>query len=330
MVKISKVEVKKYSQKLKSVMNEMSKAVIGNEDVMKAVLRAMLCGGHVLIEGPTGVGKTLLVKTLHKVVKGSIFQRIQFTVDMLPSDITGGEIYVKRKGIFEVQKGPVFTNLLLADEINRAPPKVQSALLQAMEEKEVTIGKKTFKLPSPFLVFATQNPLEQHGVFSLPEAQVDRFLFNIKVGYLEREKEKLLMENNIEIKTLDDFGIKEVIDLKDILRMQQLTKKIELPDEVKEYSIDIVNATRYPEKYKYEGYQYIRWGGSPRAVIWLNFSARANAFLEGRTITEIKDVREVAKDVLRHRIILTYEGTTLNVDKDEIIESILKEIPTVG
>ncbi|MDI6806410.1 MAG: MoxR family ATPase, partial [Candidatus Aenigmarchaeota archaeon] len=222
---------------------------------------------------------------------------------------------------------PIFTNLLLADEINRAPPKVQSALLQAMEEREVTIGKKTFKLPLPFLVFATINPQEEQGVFPLPEAQIDRFLFNLKMWYLEVEEEEMLMEHNVEIKNLEEFGLRTVIDLNDILTMQQMVKEIELPEDVKEYTVDIVNATRYPGKYKYELHEYVRWGGSPRAVIWLNFAGRANAFLEGRTKVNIHDIKETITGVLRHRLILTYEGKILNIDKDEIIRSILKEIP---
>jgi MoxR-like ATPase len=328
--KSSSSEIKKWHKKLREMKNEISKVIIGNENVINCVLRAILCNGHVLIEGPTGVGKTVLAKTLQEIIDGAIFKRITFTVDMLPSDITGSEVYDRATQRFEVRWGPVFTNILLADEINRAPPKVQSALLQAMQEREVTIGKQTYRLPSPFFVFATQNPQEEQGIFPLPEAQVDRFLFNVRMEYLPEEEEEKLMENNLEIKSFKDFNLKKVVTLSDILKMQEVTKKIKLPEEVKEYTIEIVNATRYPEKYGYKMREYIKWGGSPRATIALNYAAQANALLDGRDEVEIKDVREVAIDVLQHRIILTYEGRTLGIDKREIIKSILHEIPTLG
>jgi MoxR-like ATPase len=280
------------------------------------------------LESVPGLAKTLLVRFLTQTVSESTFQRIQFTPDLLPSDITGTSVYEEAKG-FYIIKGPIFANFVLADEINRAPPKVQSAMLQAMQEREVTISRDTFKLPVPFMVLATQNPLEQQGVYPLSIAQSDRFLFKIFVDYPSEDEEMQVIDNNIDVKKLADFGLKEVISPKEIMELQGIAKKVHLSAEVKAYAIDLVEATRNPKKYNLRAHKYLKWGASPRASIFLALGARATALMAGRVYTTPEDVRAVAHPVLRHRIILNYEGRAREIKTDDIIDEIIQKVPVL-
>ena len=319
------VEIK---NKIAEIKKEVHKAVIGQENTIDSVLKCLICNSHALLEGVPGVAKTLLIRCLSETIKGANFSRIQFTPDLLPSDITGVQIYEESKG-FYIRKGPIFVNFVLADEINRAPPKVQSAMLQAMQERQVTIGKQTFDLPKPFFVLATQNPLETMGVYPLPEAQVDRFLFKINVVYPNREEEKIIILNNIDIKKMSDFKINKIISLKDILRYHQLLHNVYNSEEIKRYIYSLVDATRHPSNYGIETGKYIRWGGSPRATIFLALAAKANALINGRDYVLPEDVQSVAKNVLRHRIILNYEGKAKGIKIDEIVDEILEKVEVI-
>ncbi|HDD71682.1 MAG TPA: MoxR family ATPase [Candidatus Aenigmarchaeota archaeon] len=296
--------------------------------MIDSVIKCLICNGHVLLEGVPGVAKTLLIRSLAQTIKGAKFSRIQFTPDLLPGDITGVTIYEKGKG-FYAMKGPIFANFVLADEINRAPPKVQSAMLQAMQERQVTIGKETFDLPKPFFVLATQNPLEQKGVYPLAVAQVDRFLFKLNVGYPSMEEELQIIEQNTVVKELEEFGIEKVFSLSEITQIQEMVKKIFVSDRVKDYITGLVDATRYPSKYKIEKGKYIQWGASPRASIYLALAARATALMKGRDYVIPEDVREVSHDVLRHRIILTYEGKAREIRTEEVIDEIVEKVPVL-
>ncbi|RLJ07170.1 MAG: ATPase, partial [Candidatus Aenigmatarchaeota archaeon] len=300
-------KVSEYSKKIKLVKNEIHKGIIGQEQVIDSVLKCLICNDHVLIEGVPGVAKTFLVMLLSRTIKGSVFQRIQFTPDLLPTDITGVTVYEEKRGFYTV-KGPIFANMVVGDEINRTPPKVQSAMLQAMQEREVTIGRQTFPLPKPFFVMATQNPLETKGVYPLPEAQVDRFLFKINMPYPKKEDEIIIIDQNVEVKRMEDFDIKKIITLQEVLEVQSLVKKIYISDELKKYIVHLVDASRHPEKYKIREGKYIQWGASPRATIYLTLAAKATALMDNRIYVTPKDIRNVAKEVLRHRIILNYEG----------------------
>ncbi|MCD6367787.1 MAG: AAA family ATPase [Candidatus Aenigmarchaeota archaeon] len=288
-----------------------------------------MCRGHVLLEGVPGLAKTLLVRLLTSSISGVTFKRIQFTPDLLPSDIIGTTIYIEKTGKFQVQKGPIFANFVLADEINRTTPKVQSAMLQAMQEREVTIGKETFQLPKPFMVLATQNPLEQAGTYPLSVAQVDRFLFKIFVDYPTEEEELKIIDINAEVKTIHEFGTKEVLSLKDLSKIQELVKKIKISTGVKEYILNIVEATRDPKKYGLEYEKYIEYGGSPRATIFLSLAGKANALMNGRDYVIPDDIREVAPNVLRHRIILNYEGKARDISTDDVIKDIIERVPVI-
>jgi len=319
-------DLKKYSEMILQVKREIQKCVYGQEDVISSIIKALICNGHCLLEGVPGVAKTLSIMALSRTIKDIKYQRIQFTPDLLPSDITGTVMYIKGKG-FQVSKGPIFGNIIAADEINRAPSKVQSAMLQAMQEREVTIGKETFQLPKPFMVLATQNPLETKGVYPLPEAQVDRFLFKLKVGYPERENEMKIIDENAEIKRLDDYGIKKVMTKKDIIEIQKLVKTLKSSTGIKKYIVRLVNATRHPDRYNIKLGKYIKWGASPRATIYLNLSGKATALMNGRDYVIPDDIREVAPNVLRHRIILNYEGKAEGIGTDEIIEEIIDKVP---
>ena len=316
---------KKYSKKLKSMVREVDKYVIGQSRITETIIKCMICDGHCLLEGVPGVAKTMLALILSKTIEGAVFKRIQFTPDLLPSDITGSVIYLKHKG-FQVEFGPVFTNILVADEINRTPPKVQSAMLEAMQERQVTIGKQTYPLPKPFFVIATQNPVETRGVYPLPEAQVDRFLFKIIVTYPSKEHEKIVIDHNLEVKRLEEFDIPKLITLNEITELQKLVKDVHSSREIKEYIVHIVNATRHLSELGLEEERYIKWGASPRASIFLNLAAKANALFEGRNFVMPEDVRKVAYDVLRHRIILNYEGVALGIRVEDIITKILKSV----
>ncbi|MBW2971583.1 MoxR family ATPase [Candidatus Woesearchaeota archaeon] len=324
---VAKLEanIKEYHGKIKEAKAEIGKLVIGQEKVIDSVFRAIFANGHILFEGVPGIAKTLMVRTVSQTM-GCSFARIQFTPDLLPSDITGLTSYQKEKG-FYIIKGPVFANFILADEINRAPPKVQSALLECMQEKQVTIGHETLHLPVPFFVMATQNPLEQVGTYPLPEAQVDRFLFKLMVGYPTKEDEVEILNKNMTIHKFEHFDIKPVFSPDIIVAMQDATKKAYLSPKIEKYLVTIIDCTRYPDKYKLKQAHYVEWGASPRGSIGLFISSKANAILHGRTYVIPEDVKEVAYDVLRHRLLLTYEAQAENVTTEQIIKEILQKIP---
>ncbi len=318
-------EISFYNEKIEMFKREVRKVFIGQDHVLEAAILSMLSRGHILLEGAPGLAKTLLVMTIARTVRNAKFQRIQFTPDLLPADITGITAYDPNKG-FYVVKGPVFANFILADEINRAPPKVQSAMLSVMQERQVVIGKEIFNLEEPFFVMATQNPIEQQGTYPLPEAQVDRFLFKIFVDYPSKEEELIILDRNTTIHKFESFEIMPVLEKEDFPKMQDITKRIHASDEIKKYIVDIVDATRNPEKYGIEYGKYIAWGGSPRANIALYISAKAKAFVENRPYVLPEDVRGVAHNVLRHRIILNYEGKAIELKTDTIIDEILEKV----
>ncbi|NQU78359.1 MoxR family ATPase [Candidatus Woesearchaeota archaeon] len=317
--------IKSYHENIIKAKEEIGKIVIGQDAVVESVFKAIFSNGHILFEGVPGLAKTLLVRTVSQSM-GSSFARIQFTPDLLPSDITGLTSYQKEKG-FYIIKGPVFAHFILADEINRAPPKVQSALLEAMQEKQVTIGHETLKLPFPFFVMATQNPLEQVGTYPLPEAQIDRFLFKINVTYPSIENEMEVLNKNMTIHKFEHFDVKPVFTPETITQIQEDVKKVYLAPKIERYLVTIVDSTRHPEKYKLKQGKYIEFGASPRASIGLFISAKANALLNGRTFVIPEDVKNVAYDVLRHRLLLTYEGQAENITTEQIIKEILHKIP---
>jgi MoxR-like ATPase len=316
--KLSQLEVQKISETTTKMQKEVSKAFFGHEDVVESLMRAILCNGHALLEGVPGIAKTLVIKSLGT-VSGCTTSRVQFTVDLLPTDITGLTTYDPNKG-FEIVKGPIFSNFIVADEINRSPPKTQSALIEAMQEKQVTIGKETMQLPSPFFVMATQNPLEQEGVYTLPEAQVDRFLYKLIFGYPKPKNEYKIMEENTTFRKFEEIKLTPIASPKRIIEMQRLTHKIYLDDRIKDYILQIVNKTR---KKDFAHGEYIEIGGSPRASIYLYISAKAQALLSGRNYVIPKDVDKVAHDVLRHRIILSYRAQAEGLDSEKIIDEIL-------
>ncbi len=317
--------VEGYMRKLEEVKREISKIVVGQKDVVNGLLVGLLCNGHVLIEGVPGIAKTLLIRTLSRVT-GCKFKRIQFTVDLLPTDITGITAYHKDKG-FYVVKGPIFANFILADEINRAPPKVQSALLEAMGERQVTIGKETFKLEDPFFVMATQNPIETAGTYPLPEAQVDRFLLKLFMGYPDVHEEQRILSQNINLYKFEDFGIKSVIYPNEIVKMQEDVKKIYMSKKIEQYCVNITDATRNPKKYNIKTGKYVEWGGSPRMSICLFIASKANALLHGKNFVIPDFVKEIAHSVMRHRIILNYEGMAEGIKTDDIIKEVLAKVP---
>lgn len=321
---ISDIEIKECADSLKKLKDEIAKVIIGQEGVIDGLIRGLICDGHVLLEGVPGIAKTITIRALAQ-ASGCSVKRIQFTVDLLPTDIIGITSYTPGKG-FEIIKGPIFTNFLIGDEINRSPPKTQSALIEAMQEKQVTIGKETFPLPSPFFVMATKNPLENIGVYNLPEAQVDRFLFNIIMGYPKEEDEIRIMEENVTLKKFEDFDIKPVISIKDILKMQDYVHKIYLGDNIKKYILEIVKKTRNKNFPKSDCLQY---GVSPRATISLFIASKARALMEGRNYVIPEDVKTVAYDVLRHRMILSYKATIQKLKSEDLIDYILKDVNVV-
>ena len=318
-------DIKEYSTKIKRTEEEIAKGIIGQRNVIHHILLAILADGNVLLEGVPGLGKTQLVKTLAKVMDLN-FSRIQFTPDLMPTDITGTNLIIKEgdRNRFQFEKGPVFANLVLADEINRAPAKVQSALLEAMQERQVTIGKETFKLPEPFLVLATQNPIEQEGTYPLPEAQVDRFMLKVVIDYPKLEEEKLIIRQNI---NGDKLSVKPILKADEIIEARKVVRQVYLDEKIEKYIVDIVFATRYPEKYDLKELKdMIGFGGSPRASINLALAARSYAFIKRRGYVIPEDVRAVAHDVLRHRIGLTYEAEASNMTSDEIVSKILNKV----
>lgn len=319
--RVSKDKVEDISKNILKMKGEISKAFIGQNKVLDSLLRALLCDGHVLLEGVPGIAKTLAIKALAQ-VSGCTSKRIQFTVDLLPTDIVGLTSYTPGKG-FEVVKGPIFANFVIADEINRSPPKTQSALIEAMQEKQVTIGKQTHELPRPFFVMANQNPIENEGVYSLPEAQLDRFLFKIIIGYPEKEDEMKIMEENVTFKKFEDLALKPIISPGKIIEMQKIVHKIYLDHKIKNYILDIVKKTRTRD---FQFGEYIELGCSPRAAIALFIAAKAEALLNGRNYVVPNDVKEVAHDALRHRIILSYRAKADNIDSNKIIDEVLKAV----
>ena len=306
-----------------TITQGMNQTIVGQKHLIDSLLIALLANGHVLLEGVPGLAKTLAIKTLAQLIDAK-FSRIQFTPDLLPADVTGTMIYSQKDEKFMVEQGPVFANFVLADEINRAPAKVQSALLEAMQEREVTIGKQTFQLPSPFLVLATQNPIEQEGTYPLPEAQVDRFMLKVVIDYPKLDEEKKIIRQNI---GGERQAVKAILTTKDIIDARDVVRQVYLDEKIEQYITDIVFATRYPEKYNLKEIKdYIEFGGSPRASINLALAARAYAFIKRRGYVIPEDVRAVAHDVLRHRIGLTYEAEANNVTAEEIISKILNKV----
>lgn len=301
----------------------MNQIIVGQKHLIESLLIGLLSDGHVLLEGVPGLAKTLAIKTLASLIDAD-YSRVQFTPDLLPADVIGTLVYSQKDETFKVQRGPVFANFVLADEINRAPAKVQSALLEAMQERQVTIGKETFTLPAPFLVLATQNPIEQEGTYPLPEAQVDRFMLKVCIDYPKPEEEKQIIRQNIQG---EGTTIRPLLTTNDILEARRVVKQVYLDEKIERYIVDIVFATRYPENYGLKELQeMISFGGSPRASINLALAARAYAFIKHRGYVIPEDVRAVAHDVLRHRIGLSYEAEANNLTSDEIISKILNNI----
>ena len=301
----------------------MDQVIVGQKHLVESLLIGLLADGHILLEGLPGLAKTLAIKTLSELIDAD-FSRIQFTPDLLPADVVGTMVYSQKSEEFKVKRGPVFANFVLADEINRAPAKVQSALLEAMQERQVTIGKETFKMPQPFLVLATQNPIEQEGTYPLPEAQVDRFMLKVVIGYPELQEEKRIIRQNI---TGEKIEVRPILKPEEIIEARKVVRQVYLDEKIEQYIADIVFATRYPDKYDMKDLkEMISFGASPRASINLALAARAYAFIKRRGYVVPEDVRAVAHDVLRHRIGLSYEAEASNISADEIVSQILNRV----
>ena len=304
---------------------EMGRVIVGQKYLVDRLIIGLLANGHVLLEGVPGLAKTLAVKTLARCMKAE-FRRIQFTPDLLPADVVGTLIYSPSDGEFTTKKGPIFTNLLLADEINRAPAKVQSALLEGMQERQVTIGDVTYPLPEPFLVLATENPIDQEGTYPLPEAQTDRFMLKLKIDYPGREDELLILESNAS--TVVSHEVSPVIDLDSVFKAREFVDQVYMDDKLKGYVVDVVLATRDPVRYgAAELEAFVRFGASPRATISLALAAKALAFMEGRSFVTPQDVKNIGPDVLRHRVIVSYEAEAENVSSDEVVQRIFETVP---
>ncbi|BDC35203.1 magnesium chelatase subunit I [Candidatus Dependentiae bacterium Noda2021] len=315
--------IKNESSRFQGLTQEISKVIIGHHEVINFMMIAILCNGHILLEGVPGVAKTTMIKALTKAL-GLKFNRIQFTPDLLPSDVIGTLIYNPKTQDFETKKGPIFANLILADEINRAPAKVQAALLEAMQEKQVTIGSHTYKLDEPFLVFATQNPIEQEGTYRLPEAQVDRFMFKLLVDYPNKHEERELLK-----RSLDTSSLRQILNKEEIISAQKLVDAVYIDDKVIDYMVNIVFATRSPEQYGLSNLKaYIQSGVSPRATLTLHHASKAYAFLKKRHFVTPDDVKAVALAALRHRLVLTYEAEADGLNTDTVINKILQTIPS--
>lgn len=314
--------VEKESLILRQIMAEIEKVVVGQRNLMNRMLIGLLCDGHLLLEGLPGLAKTTAVKALAATIR-TTFQRIQFTPDLLPADILGTQVYRPDNATFEIKKGPIFNNIILADEINRAPAKVQSALLEAMQERQVTIGGTTFILDNPFLVLATQNPIEQEGTYPLPEAQIDRFMLKIRVDYPSATEEKEIMErfNNAVIENVNG-----VVEISQIESAKEVMQSIHMEEKITDYIVNISRATRNPKEFGLELGPMISYGASPRASIWLGQASRAHAFLNGRGYVTPQDVKSMAPDVLRHRILLSYEAEAEGKSTDDLIEFLLERI----
>ena len=316
--------VKEQSTWVAALQQEVGRVVVGQKYLVDGLLVGLLTNGHVLLEGVPGLAKTLAVKTLAAAIKTG-FRRIQFTPDLLPADLIGTLVYNPREGVFTTKQGPIFSNLILADEINRAPAKVQSALLEAMQERQVTIGDQTFKLPDPFLVLATQNPLEQEGTYTLPEAQLDRFMLKLNITYPSKVEERQILD--LMGTSAPKLNVQAVVDPDQIIRARELVNSIYMDDRVKDYIVDIVFATREPAAYKLQLAGLIRWGASPRATIALTLAAKARAFLSGRGYVTPQDVKSIGLDVLRHRVAITYEAEAENLTSEKIVEKVFATLP---
>jgi MoxR-like ATPase len=316
--------IEKASGFIDDVTSELNKVIVGQQYMIDRLLIGLLADGHVLLEGVPGLAKTLTVSSLAQVISTG-FQRIQFTPDLLPADLVGTLIYNQKLGEFTVKKGPIFSNIILADEINRSPAKVQSALLEAMQERQITIGESTFKLEEPFLVLATQNPVEQEGTYPLPEAQVDRFMLKIKIGYPTESDEMQIMRRMA--KTGKNEQLKPVTDAKTIIEARKVINDIYIDEKVEQYIIDLVFATRYPDRYQLKDLKpLIGFGASPRATINLNLAAKASAFMDHRAYVTPEDVRKLAMDVMRHRVIPTYEAEAEDITSEDLVDKILATV----
>lgn len=316
--------VRENSEIAKRVETEIQKVVVGQKKMVNRLLIGLLTNGHILLEGVPGLAKTLTISSLSKSLSLS-FKRIQFTPDLLPADLIGTMIYNQKIGEFEVKKGPIFANIILADEINRSPAKVQSALLEAMQEKQVTIGESTFKLQRPFLVLATQNPVEQEGTYPLPEAQVDRFMMKVFVEYPSKDEEREIMRRMAKTQTQEE--IKSVLSGEKIMEIRKIIDEIHISESLENYIVDLVMASRNPEEYALANLrEYIEFGVSPRATIGLNLASRAYAFMNARAYVLPEDIKAIAKDVLNHRIILTYEAEAEEITSNDVVEQLLEKI----
>jgi len=322
-IQIVQDKVAEKSQFLGKLEKEIRKVIVGQRYLIDRLMLGLLANGHVLLEGVPGLAKTLSVKTLSQAIDAK-FQRIQFTPDMLPADLLGTLVFNPKTSEFTVKKGPLFANIILADEINRAPAKVQSALLEAMQERQITIGEKTFPLEDPFLVLATQNPIEQEGTYPLPEAQIDRFMLKLKVTYPTKREEKEILERMAHIGDIPQA--KTVVHPKEILEARKVVNDIYVDEKVKDYILDIVFCTRNPEEYKLPLKPYIEYGASPRASIYLTVAAKAYAFMQGRGFVTPQDVKSIGMDVLRHRVIITYEAEAEELTSESVIQQIFNEI----
>ncbi len=323
-------DVKQITEKVKresgfadTLMFEMGKVIVGQKYLIERLLIGILSNGHVLLEGVPGLAKTMSIMTLARAMQAG-FQRIQFTPDLLPADLIGTLIYNPKNGDFTVRKGPIFTNIVLADEINRAPAKVQSALLEAMQDRQVTIGDQTFKLEEPFLVLATQNPIEHEGTYPLPEAQVDRFMFKLNVTYPDKKEEREILDRMA--LTKKNIQVNPVITPKDILRLRSIVDEIYIDDKIKNYIVDIVFASRDPKAYNLKLEEFIEYGASPRATIYLALAAKAHAFIKGRGFVTPQDVKSIGMDVLRHRVIVTYEAEAEEITSENVVQKIFDTV----
>ena len=317
-------KIEKQSKFVLDLKKGIGKVIVGQDELINKILISIISNGHILLEGVPGLAKTLTINTIANLINAD-FKRIQFTPDMLPADLIGTLIYNQKTGDFVTKKGPIFSNIILADEINRAPSKVQSALLESMQERQVTIGEKTFKLDLPFLVLATQNPIEQEGTYPLPEAQVDRFMLKVLVDYPSIDEEKEILDRVA--KTNLDTKLKSIVNCKKVLDAQSLVNEIHISPKILDYILNIVFATRNPEKYKLTNLKdLINFGASPRASINLVLAAKANAFINGRGYVIPEDIRYIGKDILRHRILLSYEAEAEEITSEEVIDQLFKEI----
>ncbi len=325
MHELDKKEVNKVRKDIESIKKEVGKIIIGQDSVINAFFKGLLCDGNMMIEGVPGIAKTLLIRAMAAVTSCK-FNRIQFTADLLPTDITGIIAYEPKKGFYTL-KGPIFSNFILADEINRSPGKTQSSLLEAMQERQVTIGRETFHLERPFFVLATLNPIETFGTYPLPEAQIDRFLFKILMDYPKKHEEINILKKNIDLKSFNEYNLRPVVSNTEIIRMQEMTKRVYLAEEIEKYIVELVNATRKPSEYKIKMGKYIKYGSSPRAGIGLYIGAKANALMKGKTFVTPQDVKDIAYDVFRHRLIFNYEGQAEGIKPEDYVTELLLKVP---